>query len=222
MIEVLLIVALTAGWLRAGEPQRDSAVRFEPVKVVAATPTIYPMLSIASGTVILRIEVNNAGAVEKVDVVHGIPSLTEEAERSVRQWKFKPALLNGKPWVSDITASFSFSRPLPLGLPLKLTPTSGEQTPLFAPVEVDSAIQAFYPAAVITSGTVILQVIVGSSGAIDRVKTIQGIQWLTEQAEQAVKEWKFEPARLDGKPVASPMIASFIFAFSLLLNSHNR
>jgi len=108
----LALFCLLGGLLRAANPQKEKAPRFEPIQVVSAVQTIYPLMSLGFGTVILQVTVDKAGAIRKVEVIHGIPSLTEEAERSVRQWKFKPAQLDGKPVASPMVASFTFNRPL--------------------------------------------------------------------------------------------------------------
>ncbi len=50
------------------------------------------------GVVILQAIINEQGDVDNVTVLKGLPmGLTEEAEKAVRQWKFKPAMLGGKP-----------------------------------------------------------------------------------------------------------------------------
>jgi outer membrane biosynthesis protein TonB len=44
----------------------------------------------------------------------GIPPLAEEAERSIRQWKFLPAKFQGSPLATPMVAAFLFSD-TPLG-----------------------------------------------------------------------------------------------------------
>ncbi|MEM9408399.1 MAG: energy transducer TonB [Acidobacteriota bacterium] len=54
-----------------------------------------------------------------------------------------------------------------------------------------------------TRGTVILQTVIDVHGDVTDVEVLRGLPMgLTEAAVSAVKEWKFEPARLDGRPVA--------------------
>jgi len=67
--------------------------------------------SVASGTVVLEVALDEAGKISDVRVVRGIASLTEPAERSVRQWKFRPAKMDGKPLPSKIPVAFSFVPP---------------------------------------------------------------------------------------------------------------
>ena len=52
-------------------------------------------------------------------------------------------------------------------------------------------------------GVVILQTIIDKQGNITEVKTLKGLPMgLSEAAVAAVEKWKFEPATLNGKPVA--------------------
>jgi protein TonB len=50
------------------------------------------------GVVELDLAVDSSGRVVRVDVVRALPfGLTEEAERAVRQWRFRPAAIDGRP-----------------------------------------------------------------------------------------------------------------------------
>jgi len=51
-------------------------------------------------------------------------------------------------------------------------------------------------------GSVILQAIIGKGGDVERVEVLKGLPiGLSEAAVEAIKQWRFEPATLDGKPV---------------------
>lgn len=218
---ILAFCFAVAGSVCASPPPTKASA-FDAIEVVATAPTIYPELSVVmGGTVVLQVAVDEAGRIERLDVVHGIPSLTEEAERSVQHWKFRPATLGGRPLTSVLVAAFSFSRPVPLGPTLKLAPQAVEPDQAFEPIQILSATPALYPAQIVMPGTVILDLTISCSGAIETIKTLHAIPNLTRQAKRAVEQWKFQPARLDGKPVASSMIASFTFASSIL-NNRNR
>src|SRR4029077_4677223 len=49
------------------------------------------------GSVILQIIIGTDGAVKSLKVLQGPPSLVPAAAAAVRQWRYKPYLLNGKP-----------------------------------------------------------------------------------------------------------------------------
>jgi TonB family protein len=73
---------------------------------------VYPELARNSriqGTVRLRICVDNDGNVTSTKVVSGDPLLTEAAQDAVRQWKYKPMLLNGLPAEPVTTVDVKFT-----------------------------------------------------------------------------------------------------------------
>lgn len=54
-----------------------------------------------------------------------------------------------------------------------------------------------------TEGIVVVQTVIDRSGLIEDVKVLRGApDGLTEAAVDAVRQWRFEPALLDGQPVA--------------------
>jgi hypothetical protein len=61
------------------------------------------------GTVVLHIVIDRDGSVMKADPVSGPPELMKESEDAVRQWLFKPTLLNGDPVEVDSTVNIIFS-----------------------------------------------------------------------------------------------------------------
>jgi protein TonB len=106
---VMLAATLAlAQWPERGEP------KFVAPQVAATAPAPYPPNSIAEGTVILELTIGPGGNIEGVQVVRGVASLTEAAERSVRQWKFCPATLEGRPVRADVAVAFTFTRPVVL------------------------------------------------------------------------------------------------------------
>jgi len=111
-ILLALICVVAAG---IGAYQKDirqvSSFRYEPASVVSVVDAVYPLQSVASGTVVLEVSLDEEGKITSIRVVQGIASLTEPAEHSVQQWKFKGAKLDGKPVSSKITVAFSFVPP---------------------------------------------------------------------------------------------------------------
>lgn len=75
--------------------------------------------------------------------------------------------------------------------------------------QVDPVYPAFAKAARI-QGAVRLQMVVNESGEPVEVKVLDGHPVFHEAARQAARQWRFEPARMDGRPVMA--------AFKLTLN----
>jgi TonB family protein len=63
------------------------------------------------GAVVLRTEIDKNGDVEDVSLVSGHPLLAPAAIEAVKQWKFKPYLLNGQPIgvETQVTVAFELS-----------------------------------------------------------------------------------------------------------------
>src|SRR5262249_3032982 len=58
---------------------------------------VVPVYAGVQGTVLLEAEISRDGIVENVKVISGNPTLTQAAMDAVKQWKYKPTLLNGQP-----------------------------------------------------------------------------------------------------------------------------
>lgn len=51
------------------------------------------------------------------------------------------------------------------------------------------------------SGIVLLRAIIGTDGAVQRVEVLSGNPILAQAAVAAVRQWRYQPTRLDGQPV---------------------
>ena len=87
-----------------------------------------------------------------------------------------------------------------------------EKAAAFEPPRVISTVEANYPVTTIQGGTVVLEVTVSATGAIEKVRVLQGAQGFTQQAVEAIKKWKFAAARFEGKPVAASIPVAFSFS----------
>ena len=72
----------------------------------------YPGVAVSgkiSGTVILEATVNEAGAVTDVTVLRSIILLDKAAIKAVKQWRYQPLVLNGKPepFILVVTVTFT-------------------------------------------------------------------------------------------------------------------
>jgi TonB family protein len=67
------------------------------------------------GEVVLRVTVDKSGDVQNIQLVSGHPMLAPAAINAVRQWKYKPFLLNGEPVAVEtkVTVNFTLSDDAP-------------------------------------------------------------------------------------------------------------
>ncbi len=64
-------------------------------------------------------------------------------------------------------------------------------------------------------GIVILEVLIGENGGVLNARVTRSIPGLDEAALAAVKQWEYEPTRVDGKPVKIILAQSITFALKL-------
>ena len=62
-----------------------------------------------SGTVVLRAVISKDGSIENLSLVSGHPMLAPAAIEAVKQWKYKPYLLNGEPVEVDTEVQVNFT-----------------------------------------------------------------------------------------------------------------
>ena len=77
------------------------------------TPPYPPMAKMArvQGAVVLQAVISKGGTIENLRVVSGHPMLVQSALDAVRQWRYRPYLLNGEPVEveTQITVNFNLS-----------------------------------------------------------------------------------------------------------------
>ena len=77
-------------------------------RVVPQYPEI-AMLTHVSGIVVLRALIAKDGSVQELSYVSGPPLLIKPAMEAVRQWRYRPTQLNGKPVEVDTTINVVFT-----------------------------------------------------------------------------------------------------------------
>jgi len=73
---------------------------------------VYPPLARQtriSGTVRLHAIISKDGSVKELEVLNGHPLLVQSALDAVRQWRYRPTLLNNEPVEVDTTIDVIFS-----------------------------------------------------------------------------------------------------------------
>lgn len=109
LTSAVVLLMLFAGAVGLGSQQPASV--FQPAEIVSVVEPTYPINSVAFGTVIFEVHLDEAGAIADVRVVNDIPPLTRQAQQALAQWKFRPARWNGRPVPSVLPVAFTFVRP---------------------------------------------------------------------------------------------------------------
>ncbi|MHB8607078.1 MAG: TonB family protein [Candidatus Acidiferrales bacterium] len=212
---VLTAALFTAAELICSTALASPQVSFKPAEVASAADTRYPVESIADGVVVLNVALTERGKVSGIDAVRDVPSLTSAATSSVASWKFKPASQDGLLQASAMTVAFVFRPPVSLWKPPSFASAISNPksiTPAYTPAGIVSVGYAEYPVNSVAAGAVVVQVTVDDHGKIERMKVIRSMRGFTQFALRAAKQWRFQPATLEGKPVVSNVAIAFVFA----------
>ncbi|MGB2675979.1 MAG: energy transducer TonB [Candidatus Acidiferrum sp.] len=60
-------------------------------------------------------------------------------------------------------------------------------------------------------GKVLLRCLIGLDGSAERIEVVTGHELLAQAAKEAVLQWKYEPPKLNVKPVQTDFVVEIIF-----------
>jgi TonB family protein len=89
-------------------PAQDS--QFAPPQINTASFAKYPADSVSVGTVVLDVTVSKAGNLSNIEVIRGVPTLTEQAIIAIKTWGFIAATIQGQPTDAQMVIAFVFQR----------------------------------------------------------------------------------------------------------------
>jgi outer membrane biosynthesis protein TonB len=205
-------VLLSAGlW---GQGAREN---YRAAGVSQATDIAFPADSAVTGVVTLGVAVDGTGAVQKVTVIRDVPPLTEAAQNGLKNWRFSPAVKDGKFMPGNVRVHIVFN-PSEAGN----TDIAGGEEPSavdsegteedFQPAQLQSGVFAQYPENTVASGTVLVQLNVDSDGAVQGVRVMKGAGPLAGAVTRTVKSWTFVAASYKATAVMSVVPVAFVFA----------
>ncbi len=187
------------------------------------TPVYPPIAKTAhvSGTVVLHCIIDKNGTVAELEYVSGPPLLMKAAMDAVRQWKYKPTMLNGEPVQVDTTVSVVFSlegtSAAESAQQQLMNGSQGTESIKFRPPSiVDQPLPIYPPAAKEKhiEGIVVLRAGIGSDGSVEQLDFESGPPELMDAAMEAVKKWRYRPMELIGTPVQSQQRIAILFSLS--------
>jgi len=219
---LLFVVAASVGQARLSRVRVSEGV-MEGL-VVKKVPPAYPAdakNAKIQGTVVLQIIVNKAGEVENVQLVSGHPMLAPSAIDAVKQWKYKPYLLNGEAVTVETRVQVHYTLADDSAAVPGLAPSVDDSNAVPAPAltvpprrirvseKVESGllvekVQPVYPQNARdqhVQGEVLMKMIVAKDGSVANLELISGHPMLVSSAMDAVRQWKYKPYVLNGAPV---------------------
>ncbi len=181
------------------------------------------------GTVVLKAVISKEGSIEELTPVSGHPMLVQAAIDAVKQWKYKPYLVNSEPVEVDteIQVNFTLSptdsppsvnaapdaqmsevagpspKPEesagPGGKPLYHQGEGASDPKLISQVDPEYSEKARKAR---LQGLVALSIIVEPDGTPSNIQVSRSLgRDLDVKAIEAVKKWRFQPSMKDGHPV---------------------
>lgn len=81
-------------------------------QIITRVQPTYPAIARSarlSGTVVLSAKISKTGAIEDLSVISGPAMLQGAAIDAVKQWRYKPYLLNGDPTEVSTTVTVNFN-----------------------------------------------------------------------------------------------------------------
>jgi TonB family protein len=195
--------------------------KIEPPKLLKEVAPVYPEIARKAqveGTVILEIKTDDHGNVVDVRVLRSIPLLDMSAIEAVKQWKYEPLIIDGKPRqvIFTVTVRFLLDSGFKKDILKKFAAGAIRAEGEVQPPALVKEVAVVYPEAArqaSVQGTVILAVKANDDGRIVDAVVLRSIPLLDQAAIDAVKQWVYEPKIIDGKAV--PIVFTVTVRFQL-------
>lgn len=193
--------------------------RIKPPKLIKQVPPEYPeeaKKAKVEGIIILEARTDINGRVTEVKVLEGKdPLLKEAAKEAVMQWVYEPMVVDGEPKEVVFTTTITFEldeemKKAEAGGVTRLK--EGDMRP-----KLIKRVPPLYPEELRKEGiqgTVILEARIDENGIPVDIEVLKSdSSLLNKPAIEAVKEWRYEPFVVDGKP--RPVIFTVTVTFHL-------
>jgi periplasmic protein TonB len=214
---------LAIGFFLLAALSRPSSAQqqFNSPEVASAGDAYAPYQIVLDGLFVFDLALDPDGAIQKIVPLRNPGAMLGAAETSLRGWTFKPASREGKPVASRFTAIFVY-RPASNGVaaafpPAKFSPVlppdpqANSSHGNYVPVGVLSFVYPDYPVNSVAWGSVVVQLTVDGSGDVTKVDFLHSMEGFNSLVTDALKKWRFQPARRKGKPVAAKTVIAFVF-----------
>lgn len=208
-------------------PQEQTDQENQNPKLVKRVEPVYPDEAVEKSledTVVIEGKTDTEGNVLDVEILKGKHEvLNQAAAEAVKQWKYEPFIVDGKAKAVIFTVSCRFS--LDPEKKRKVTVKSAEagdktSAPVYAIGDIKGprlikSVEPTYPDEAKKNGiegVVIIEATTDDKGDVIDTKILRSVPGLDEAAVEALKQWKYEPMVIAGKP------KGFVFTVTMRFN----
>jgi TonB family protein len=194
---------------------------YRPPEVASVGDAYVPYQVVLDGLFVLDASLDDDGTIQGIEALRDPGSMLGAAKASVHQWKFRPASKEGKPAPSRMTVNFVYRPPnygnavaaQPNGFRPVLPPDQPEPSAHdnYTPVGLLSFAYPEYPANSVAWGSVVVQLTVDGSGNVKNVEFLHGMEVFNNLVSEALKKWRFQAGKCNGKPITSKTVVAFVF-----------
>jgi TonB family protein len=134
---------------------------------------------------------------------------------AVRQWVYEPMVVDGQPKEAAFTVTVRFQLKNG-GKKLEKDEGTVSETGEVRPPRIIKKVEPVYPKEARQAGiqgTVILEAMIDTEGNVIKARVLESIPDLDQAAIDALKQWKYEPVFIDGKP--KPIVFTVTIRFQL-------
>ncbi len=193
----------------------------KPPRLVKLIEPVYPekaRQAQVEGVVILEARTDEKGNVEDARILRSIPVLDQAAIDAVKQWKYEPMTINGKPQKIVFTVTVRFMmKPGDKEKALdKFAQGAVKAEGEVKPPKLVKLVEPVYPEEARKAGVegvVILAAKTDASGKIQDVMILRSIPMLNQAAIDAVRQWVYEPLVINNVP--TPVVFTVTVRFQL-------
>ena len=187
--------------------------QIKPPKLVKLINPVYPETARQSkveGVVILQARTDTQGRVKDAMVLRSVPLLDQAAIDAVRQWVYEPLVIDGQAKEAVFTVTVRFA----LDKDKEKAQGQGATGEVLVP-KLIKKVDPVYPEAARKAGIqgiVLLEATTDEQGNVVKVKVQKSIPELDQAAIDALKQWKYEPMIVEGKPKGVVFTVTIRFA----------
>jgi TonB family protein len=171
------------------------------------------------GSVIISFEIDARGLPTDFQIQRASSDVWgPQAIEMLRKWRFRPGTRNGEPVLTRCIVDLVWGdRKLPdafqRSAEVEVIPTGAH--PRFVPPKPVATVEVEYPKIAMDAGlegSVLVEMFVREHGIPVNLRVRRSVIGLDEAALNALEQWRFQPASVEGRSVAAPVTVEVVFS----------